>query len=182
MKELEIPLTWVLAIVILVSLFIGNPDREKSGSVLEMTDTGKTTSAIFEENCKTVSNYFEDFISEEVDYNKYYATNAIIKGTLLGSKDSITVDEHKAGHSNLFPKYDFSYKAPLVLLPGVNPETKEMDGSVRFYFSLNVTVTESQKSVSIPMYESFDFDENGKFLLQQYYGDITGYINSLNEE
>ena len=167
----------------MVSLFIGNLTTEnKSEIISEGLNPQNTTSNIFEINCETVRAYFTDFTSEEVDYNKYYATNAVIKGTLIGSKDSITVDEHKAEHSNLFPKYDFSYKAPLVLLPGVNPETKEMDGSVRFYFSLNVTLTESQKSVSIPMYESFDFDDNGKFLLQQYYGDITGYINSLNEE
>jgi hypothetical protein len=82
----------------------------------------------------------------------------------------------------MFPKYNFSYSSPLKFLPGVNSETKEMDGSVRFYCSINVTETTTQKSVSIPMYYSFDFDDEGKFLYQQFYGDITAHINYLNEE
>ena len=79
-------------------------------------------------------------------------------------------------------KYDFSTSQPLNLLPGVNPETKEMDGSVRTYFNLTVTLTENQKSITIPMYESYDFDEDGKIVFYQFYGDVTSALSSLNEE
>ena len=179
MEKLETPLTWALAIAILGYLFMGKDCKTNSKILSEIPITNNTTAAIFEENCKTVSAYFEDFVSEKIDYNKYYATNAVIKGTTLGSADSVTVDEHKEMHSFLHFIYDFSYNKPLVFLPGVNPVTKEMDGSVRFYCSINVTETDTQKSVSIPMYYSFDFDEDGKFLFQQYYGDINAYLESL---
>ena len=180
MEKLETPLTWGLAIGLMISLFIGSLTTKNTSEIISVKmKTDRSISDIFEKNCETVSAYFTDFTSETVDYTKYYAANAVIKGTTLGSKDSITVDEHKAMHDFLLNIYDFSYSNPLVFLPGVNPETKDMDGSVRFYCSINVTETSTQKSVSIPMYYSFDFDDNGKFLFQQYYGDINAYLMSL---
>ena len=82
-------------------------------------------------------------------------------------------------HKNMWDKYDFALSQPLNFLPGVNPETKKMDGSVRMYFNLTVTLSATQKSVSIPMYESFDFDEKGKIIYLQYYGDFTAALQSL---
>ncbi len=57
-----------------------------------------------------------------------------------------------------------------------------MDGSARMYANLKVTLTENQKSITIPMYESYDFDENGKIQLFQYFGDFTAALLSLEEE
>ena len=164
---------YLLAIVICVSA---------CNTSVEVEVTDNNASAIFEKNCETVSAYFQDFSNENIDYTQYYATDAIIKGTMFGAKDSITVNEHKATHAQMWEAYEFSHSEPLVLLPGVNPETKEMDGSVRLYYSLDVTLTETQRSVSIPIYQSFDFNENGKFLFLQFYGDINAYLLSLNEE
>ena len=54
-----------------------------------------------------------------------------------------------------------------------------MDGSVRMYFNLTVTHSENNRSVTIPMYESYDFNEEGKILYLQYYGDLTSALQSL---
>ena len=56
-----------------------------------------------------------------------------------------------------------------------------MDGSVRMYFDITITSTENGKSVTIPMYNSFDFDDEGKILFLQYYGDFTAAFLSLEE-
>jgi len=88
----------------------------------------------------------------------------------------------------MWEKYEFFVSYPLNILPGVNPETKKMDGSARMYARLTVTLKEKgksledRKSVIIPIYESFDFDENGKILFYQYYGDLTAAISSLETE
>ena len=72
---------------------------------------------------------------------------------------------------------------PPVLLPGVNADTKEVDGSVRHYSEWEVTLpaTDSTeaKSGTIKLYESFDFNEEGKIIYQQVYGDFTGLFMHL---
>ena len=143
--------------------------------------TNDKESEIFEKNCETVRLYESAFCQESIDYEKFYSDYAIIKGTTLGAKDSMNVADRKAAHQEMWLKYDFSISQPLNLLPGVNPETKKMDGSVRMYFNLTITLTENKNSITIPMYESYDFDDEGKILFMQYYGDLTSSILSLEK-
>ena len=135
---------------------------------------------IYEKNCETVLAYENAFCQENIDYEKFYSEKAIIKGTMLGDKDSMFVADRKIAHQELWKKYDFSM-SPLDPLPGVNPETKKMDGSVRMYFDITITLTENGNSVTMPMYNSFDFDNEGKILYLQYYGDFTSAFLSLEE-
>tara|TARA_Y100000589_G_scaffold296285_1_gene303325 strand:- start:338 stop:811 length:474 start_codon:yes stop_codon:yes gene_type:complete len=137
-------------------------------------------SKIFEENSNTVIAYEEAFCKENIDYEKFYSEKAVIKGTILGDKDSLFVADRKVAHQELWQKYDFSM-SPLDPLPGVNLETKKMDGSVRMYFDITITLSENGNSVTIPMYNSFDFDDEGKILYLQYYGDFTAAFLSLEE-
>ena len=139
------------------------------------------SSKIFERNCKTVISYETAFCKENIDYEKFYSDKAIIKGTILGDKDSMYVADRKIAHQELWQKYDFSM-SPLNPLPGVDPATKKMDGSVRMYFDITITLTESGKSITIPMYNSFDFDNEGKILFLQYYGDFTAAFLSLEDQ
>ena len=136
----------------------------------------------FKANSETVLSYFDDWINEDLDYDKYYAENAFVNGTTYGSKDTLTVEDRKASHKKMWEKYDFTYSKPLVLLPGVDSKTKEMDGSVRMYYDMNITLTETQKSVSVPLYESLEFNDEGKITNLVFYGDITAYFNSLETE
>lgn len=136
---------------------------------------------IYEKNCETVLAYENAFCQENIDYEKFYSDKAIIKGTMLGDKDSMFVADRKVAHQELWKKYDFSM-SPLDPLPGVNPETKKMDGSVRMYFDITITLTENGNSVTMPMYNSFDFDDEGKIIYLQYYGDFTSAFLSLEEQ
>ena len=142
--------------------------------------TSDNISKIFEKNCETVIAYEEAFCQESIDYEKFYSENAIIKGTLIGDNDSMYVADRKVAHQELWQKYDFRMST-LDPLPGVSLETKKMDGSVRMYFDITITLSENGKSVTIPMYNSFDFDEEGKILYLQYYGDFTAAFLSLEE-
>ena len=136
---------------------------------------------IFKENCETVIAYETAFCEEIIDYEIFYSENAIIKGTMLGDKDSMYVADRMIAHQELWQKYDFSM-SPLNPLPGVNSETKKMDGSVRMYFDITITLTENGNSITMPMYNSFDFDDEGKILYLQYYGDFTSAFLSLEEQ
>ncbi|MGB0194878.1 MAG: hypothetical protein ACPF8Z_06715, partial [Schleiferiaceae bacterium] len=99
--------------------------------------------------------------------------------------DSTNLEEFKANRPNWWAKYDAELLTELRLLPGVNPQTNEVDGSVRYYGQWKVTksATDSTEatSVVIPLYSSFDFDADGKLLYQQNYGDFTAAFTALNE-
>jgi hypothetical protein len=164
----------LLSIVFISACHVGTYDpsvKIKANAMLEA----------FNRNCATVLEYEKAFCSENIDYDKFYAENAVIKGTSFGASDSLFVEDRKVSHQELWQDYDLSISEPLNLLPGVNAETKEIDGSVRLYFTLTVTKTANQKSISIPMYESFDFDENGKIVYFQFYGDTSHALLSLDD-
>jgi hypothetical protein len=163
-------------IYLLFTIFFFAACNFKDPSIAESENIFK----IYEKNCETVLAYENAFCQENIDYEKFYSEKAIIKGTMLGDKDSMFVADRKIAHQELWKKYDFSM-SPLDPLPGVNPETKKMDGSVRMYFDITITLTENGNSVTMPMYNSFDFDDEGKILYLQYYGDFTSAFLSLEE-
>ncbi len=69
--------------------------------------------------------------------------------------------------------------APFNYLQGVNAETGKADGSVRMYYAMEVTNTTNDKSVVVPIYESFDFNEEGKATFVQWYCDWTASLESI---
>lgn len=143
----------------------------------------------FEKNCKTVIANLEGYQNENLDYSMY-AKDVVFRATGFGDKDTLLLDEVMNQDKWLFENFDFKIvNSPINLLPGVNPETKQMDGSVRYYADWEVTkpATDSTaaKTGILKMYESFDFDAEGKIIFQQGYGDFTGlmtYLMSNDEE
>ena len=141
----------------------------------------------FEKNSQTIIANLKGFESENVDYSQY-ADNFVMYDTGFGSNDSLNLEGLKNMDKAMWERYDFKLlDDPLVLLPGVNPDTKELDGSVRYYADWQVTLpatdsTEARSGV-IHYYEFFNFDENGKITQQGGYGDfggLFGYLNSGN--
>lgn len=138
----------------------------------------------FEKNSETVKANLKGFESENVDYSQY-AENFVFMDTGFGSKDSLSLDDMKNMDKTMWANYDFKLLTdPLVLLPGVNTETKQPDGSVRYYGNWQVTLpaTDSTeaRSGAIHIYEYFVFDENGKIIQQGGYGDFGGLFNYLH--
>lgn len=138
----------------------------------------------FEKNSQTVMAYLKGFENENVDYS-VYADSLVFNDTGFGGKDSLSLDDVMKSDKALWEHYDFKIITdPLVLLPGVNPDTKEPDGSVRYYADWQVTLpatdsTEAKSGV-MKFYESFDFNKDGKIVSQQGYGDFGGLMAHLH--
>ncbi len=136
----------------------------------------------FEKNSKTAMDNLTGFANENTDYSQY-ADNFIMRGTGFGDSDSLTLAQVKESDQQLWKSFDFKIIGDIVLLPGVNPETKLPDGSVRHYSDWEITrpATDSTEARSgiIKLYESYDFDEEGKIIFQQVYGDFTGIMMYL---
>jgi len=155
---------------ILVSVFIFSCNSQ--------TESNDSVNLTFQKNSKTMQTLLDSYANENVDYS-HFSNDVVFRGTLLGSPDSLRLDQIKASHKDFFKKYDVKHMTPFNFLQGVNPETGEADGSVRFYYDMQVTNSSNGKSVVIPIYESFDFDDNGKAIYVQWYCDWTASLSSI---
>ncbi|WP_298239348.1 hypothetical protein [uncultured Algibacter sp.] len=154
----------------------------------EVPKEDNSANDLFKKNSETVLKSISDWENETLDYS-IFAENAVGLNTFFGAEvDSIMIqsDEAKAMDKQFLARYDFKFlSTPVQLLPGVNPDTKKPDGSVRYYGAWEVTLpatdsTEAKSGV-IKVYNSLDFDENGKIIYSQGYGDYSGLMNYLNE-
>ncbi|MGB5269047.1 hypothetical protein [Eudoraea sp.] len=149
------------------------------------TEVDNSANEAFEANSKTVLANLDGFQNENLDYSMYAKEFSMLENTFGAEKESITLDEMIANDMQMWETFDFKMLTdPPVLLPGVNQNTKMPDGSVRHYSTWEVTrpatdSTEAKTGV-INLYESFDFDAEGKILTQQVYGDFTGLMMSLS--
>jgi len=138
----------------------------------------------FEKNSKTVLSNLDGWQNENLDYAMYAKDFAMLETGFGTAKDSLSLDKVMANDKKMWEIFDFKLlTSPPVLLPGVNADTKLPDGSVRHYSSWEVTLpaTDSTEAKSgiIRLYESFDFDAEGKIRYQQTYGDFGGLMNHL---
>ena len=156
---------------ILLCVFIFSCDKDTKTDNLSVSQS-------FEQNKKTMQALLDSYANENVAYSRF-SEDVVFKGTLLGAPDTLKLDQIKAIHKDFFAKYDVKHMAPFNFLQGVNPESGEADGSVRFYYDMQVTNSSNGKSVVIPIYESFDFDNQGKAIYVQWYCDWTASISSL---
>ena len=139
----------------------------------------------FEKNSQIILADIEGFQNENQDYSNY-AKDFVMGDTGFGAKtDSLSLDDVMKNNKEMWAMYDFKILAdPIVLLPGVNAETKLADGSVRLYAAWEVTLpatdsTEARSGV-IQLYETYDFDADGKIIFQQVYGDFGGLFGYLH--
>lgn len=149
------------------------------------TKADDSVNETFETNSKTALANLDGFINENLDYSMY-ADDFVLRQTAFGSeKDSLSLNEMIASDKELWGQYDFKILTkPTVLLPGVNPQTRKPDGSVRHYTDWEVTLTATDsteaRSGVIQLYESYDFNDEGKIIFQQAYGDFSGLMTYLH--
>lgn len=142
----------------------------------------------FNRNSETVKAAIESWINETPDYSIFSEDIVFVSTSFDPEQDSTTLEESIEQDAAFLAAYDFELVTELDLLPGVNAETKQMDGSVRYYGTWKVTrsATDSTeaKSAEISLYATYDFNEEGKIVAQAAYGDFTAmlqYLNSADE-
>lgn len=147
-------------------------------------DQTDAVAAAFEANSKTVMANIKGWQAENLDYSMYADDFYMYDTAFAAEKDSISLEEMKAWDKQMWADFDFRLVSELTLLPGVERGGTTPDGSVRHYplWEVIKPATDSTEARSgiISLYESFDFDENGKILRQQAYGDFTGLMMHLH--
>ena len=169
----------LLSLLSLILLF-GSCKNEHEGD----HDNTDTVAAVFEVNSKTIMANLKGWQEENLDYSMY-ADDFYMFDTAFGAKkDSLTLEEMKAFDKQMWADYDFQMVSEVVLLPGVERGGTKPDGSVRHYplweVTLAATDSTEARSATIQLYESFDFNKDGKIVRQQAYGDFTGLMMYLH--
>lgn len=170
-----------------LSLFLLGCKDANETTTMDPDESEMSMDDVFKKNSETVMANLKGWQNEDLDYSMY-ASDFVLLDTGFGAeKDSVSLNEMMDYDKMLWKNYDFKLLTdPPVLLPGVNSDTKKPDGSVRHYSDWEVTrvATDSMpaKSGVLHMYESFDFNEEGKILYQQGYADFTGIMMYLNKK
>ena len=142
-------------------------------------------SAKFEANSATIAQVFADFEAESDDFFTHFNAEAVWRGTGLNAPDSVTLEQVTAKYKAAWSKYDYELVSPTNFLPGVNPQTKTVDGSVRGYFEWKISKAATDyteaKSVRVKVYESFDFNPDGEIVYTQVYGNLAAGYAYLDE-
>lgn len=146
--------------------------------------TDNSAKEAFEKNSKTVMDNLQGWQNENLDYSMYAKDFTMLETGFGADKDSLTLDEMMVYDKQTWATFNFKLlSSPPVLLPGVNPDTKLADGSVRLYSTWEVMVpatdSTAAKSGVVKLYESYDFDAEGKIRYQQVYGDFGGLMGYL---
>ena len=98
-----------------------------------------TIQATFDANCETVRSAIDNFQNEVATFDEYSADFVGSQTNFNPTGDSTSLDELKESRPGWWAMFDAELKTDLRLLPGVNPETNEVDGSVRYYGQWEVT-------------------------------------------
>ena len=149
------------------------------------TPSATDASATFEANSATIAQVFADFEAESDEFFTHFNADAVWRGTGLNAPDTVTLEQVTAKYKAAWAKYDYELISPTNFLPGVNPQTKAVDGSVRGYFEWNIskaaTDSTEAKSVRVKVYESFDFNPEGEIMYTQVYGNLIAGYTYLDE-
>ena len=98
-----------------------------------------TVSSVFETNCETVRTVIDNLQNEVVSFEHYSEDFVGAQTRFNSTGDSTRLEEFKTNRLNWLEIFDAELTTPLNLLPGVNPQTNEPDGSVRYYGKWNIT-------------------------------------------
>lgn len=170
------------ALLCLALFIVGCKDANES-STADHDHEAMVADSLFQRNSEMVLKDIRNWESETPDYS-IYADDFVGLETMYGAeKDSFNLQDLKEGDKRILEMWDFKLLEDPVMLPGVNSETKKMDGSVRFYSTWRITRpatdSTSERSADVKAYSSHDFDENGKIIYSQMYSDFGGVWNHL---
>jgi ketosteroid isomerase-like protein len=133
----------------------------------------------YERNLEITKQWFDVFVTEDLEATMdFYADeleyqSAVYGGPIMSKEE--TTEYLKGWHDAM---ENITWEAENYL-PGVDPDTGLLNGSVRTYGYWSGTNTASGKSFRGLWYHYLTFDENGKIINGGDFGDATGLVMSV---
>ena len=133
----------------------------------------------FEKNVELAKNWFITFTSEDLEgCAEMMSEDVEWRSCFYGAPamDKKATIEYMKGWQDAMENIKYT---PENYLPGVDPETGQLNGSVRTYGTWRGTNTASGKDFEILMYHYFTFNEDGKIINAGDFGDATGLMMAV---
>lgn len=133
----------------------------------------------FEKNVELAQNWFTTFTSEDYDGLSALMTDDVqwqsgfYGGPVMDKEATL---QYMKGWQDAMENITYT---PENYLPGVDPETGQLNGSVRTYGIWTGTNTASGKDFEILMYHYFTFNDEGKIINSGDFGDVTGLVMAV---
>ena len=130
----------------------------------------------FEKNVELAKKWFETFTSENFEgVSNFMATDVEWRSCFYGAPlmDKNAALEYMKGWHDAMENIKYT---PDNYLPGVDPDTGQLNGSVRTYGTWTGTNTASGKNFEVYMYHYFTFNDEGKIIDSGDFGDATGLM------
>lgn len=161
----------------IISLLIISCDNDKKE--VEAASTNKSDSkALFEKNLSTLKTFIAAFEKEDAD-----GLAAQLADTATWNSPAYGDTVNTKAHWMESLKYYLDNWSDLKLnnaqfLPGVDADTHEFDGSVRYYGSWD-GVHSSGVATKVNFYGSYDFNKDNKIISGSDFFDLGGMMNAL---
>ena len=149
-----------------------------------ITSCTQNTNPKFDTNLELTKAWFEKWEKEDIEGLTAMISESLEwQGAFYSQKDYITEKSGLVGYISgwLDAMEDINYEAEY-FLPGVNPETNQVNGSVRTYGTWTGKNTASGKPFEVKFYHYFNFDENGLVIQGGDYGDATGVLMAVQPD
>ena len=133
----------------------------------------------YERNLEITKEWFETFGDEDLDNTmSYFAEEIEYQSAFYGGPlmNKAETREYYQGWHDAMENINYE---PQNYLPGVDPDTGLLNGSVRTYGHWSGTKSDSGKTFKGLWYHYLTFDENGKIINGGDFGDATGLIMSV---
>lgn len=130
----------------------------------------------FDKNVELAKKWFETFTSENFEgVSDFMADDVEWRSCFYGAPlmDKNASLEYMKGWHDAMENIKYT---PDNYLPGVDPDTGQLNGSVRTYGTWTGTNTASGKNFEVHMYHYFTFNDEGKIINSGDYGDATGLM------
>lgn len=165
--------TLTLALCVFILVMGCNPSSTHTGSGIN-----PETKVIYEKNLvvlKAMNNAFEN---EQLDeWSNFVADSARWNPAGYGALPS-TKEQWVATLTGYVADWDSIRLMNANYLPGLDQDTKEFDGSVRFY-GLWVGRHKSGLETSVNYYATADFNSEGKVVVYSEFFDVGGLLNAI---
>jgi hypothetical protein len=163
--------------MLLLMVVACNPPKPSSPST-EMKSNDSAMAALYEKNLASLKAGIAAFESENADaWSAVVSDSAIYVSPIYGDRDST-----KAHWQQLIMSYWANWDSLRLInpifLPGIDQQTHELDGSVRYYGGWS-GVHKSGKHTLVGFYGTYEFNADGKIISAAEFFDAGGVLNAV---
>ncbi len=163
----------------IISLFAFSCNSGEKNEEATTSDKNADMQTVYEQNLATVKNCVTDFENKNLaDYANNIADTAVWNSPVYGDTDS-TKTHWMQSLKYWTDNWDSLHLTNGNFLPGLDPVTHEINGSVRYYGRWDGVHKATGKTTQVNFYGTYEFNKDHKIISGADYFDVGGLLNAV---